>query len=194
MCNQQERDNVLRNDQFNLNEHFILISLISARNRNVLRPKSGYRHDEIVKAFAAYLKMIGGRLAYETLHANLPLVLPSPSTVNKYIYKNAPFVIEGKLRMEDLKKHLMDRDLPLRVGLSEDGTRVQATVGYDRHTNQLVGFALPLDENGMPMPFTFLAKNAKEIKEHMRNTGNVISSKFTFKWPNRFQESIHRFA
>lgn len=176
VCNQQERDSILRKDQFNLKEHFILTSLIDAANKNVLRPKSGYRHDEILKVFAAYLKMIGGRLAYETLHANLPLVLPSSSTVNKYIYKKRPFVIEGKLRLADLKDYLRERDLPLRVSLSEDATRIQATVCYDRHTNQLIGFALPLDENGMPMPFSFLARHAKEIKGHMRNTDNVMSS------------------
>lgn len=163
-------------DRFNSNDHLILKLLINGANTNVSRKSSGYRHDEILKAFAAYLKIIGGKLTYQTLHANLPLVLPSLSTVNKYIQENRPFVVEGKLRLEDLHQYLIERNLPLRVSLSEDATRIQATVCYDSNTNQLVGFGLPLDENSIPMPFSFMARHTQEIKRHIQNTENVISS------------------
>lgn len=90
--------------------------------------------------------------------------------------QNMSNVIEGKLRFEELREYLIDRNLPLRVSLSEDATRIQATVSYDLHTNQLVGFSLPLDENGLPIPFTFMARNSKEIEQHFKNDDNMISS------------------
>lgn len=71
-------------------------------------------------------------------------------------------MIEGKLRANELLQYLKDRDLPLRVSLSEDATRIIATVQYDPETNQLVGFPLPLDNNGMPIPFSYMARNVKE--------------------------------
>lgn len=151
-------------------------TLIKAANTNVLREKPNYRHDDLIKAFAVYLKMIGGTLLHETLYANLPLVWPSLSTVNKYIHDSKSFVVEGKLMLEGLHEYLTERNLPLRVSLSEDATRIQATICYDPNTNQLVGFALPLDENGMPMPFSYLARNVKEIVGHFDNAYNVISS------------------
>ncbi|KAJ6642670.1 hypothetical protein Bhyg_07623 [Pseudolycoriella hygida] len=147
------------NKQFDTNDHLMLRTMINAANKNVLLDKHGYRHEEVMKAFAAYMKIISGPLAYETLHANLSLAWPSTSTANKFIYDNGSTVLEGKLRYEELYKYLRDRDLPLRVSLSEDATRIQATVYYDPKTNQLVGFSLPLDENGLPITYSYMANN-----------------------------------
>lgn len=143
------------NDRLISKDNLILSTMIKTANKNVSREKAGYRHDELMKVFAAYIKMISGTLTYETLHANLPLAWPSLSTANKFIHDNRPLAVEGKLRLEELHAYLTDRKLPLRVSLSEDATRVQATVSHDPKTNQLVGFALPLDENGMPIPYSF---------------------------------------
>lgn len=162
--------------QINSSDHFLLKTMIDTANKNVLREKNGYRHDDTMKAFAAYMKMIGGPLAYETLHANLPLVWPSISTSNRFIHDNKYFAIEGKLRCKELSEYLRERDLPMRVSLSEDATRIQATVCYDPHSNQLVGFSLPLDENGLPIPFSFMARNTKEIGSHFADLDNIISS------------------
>lgn len=128
-----------------------------------------------MKAFAGYLKMIGGTLTSETLHANLSLCWPSCSTSNKFIKDNSPAIIEGKLRSQELLTYLQDRRLPLRVSLSEDGTRVIATRSYDPNTNQIVGIALPLNDNGMPIPFSFKARNVEEIQSYYTDS-NVISS------------------
>ncbi|KAJ6648966.1 hypothetical protein Bhyg_04198, partial [Pseudolycoriella hygida] len=151
------------NKQFDTNDHLMLRTMINAANKNVLLDKHGYRHEEVMKAFAAYMKIISGPLAYETLHANLSLAWPSTSTANKFIYDNGSTVLEGKLRHEELYKYLRDRDIPLRVSLSEDATRIQATVCYDPKTNQLVGFSLPLDENGLPITYSYMANNTNEI-------------------------------
>ena len=149
-------------------------SLMSAAQRNINRPSSGYRHDDVTKAFAGYMKMIGGTLAYETLHANLPLCWPSRSTTNKFIRDNKPTIIEGTLRTKELLNYLSERNLPLRVSLSEDATRIISTVTYDPVTNQLVGFPLPLNDKGMPISYSFMARNVREIQEHFKS--NITSS------------------
>lgn len=54
--------------------HYFLKKLISAANRNAKREKGGYRYDEDIKLYAAYLRMIIGPLAYETLQRNLNIL------------------------------------------------------------------------------------------------------------------------
>lgn len=149
---------------------------LNSAERNVLREKPGYRHDFTIKMFAAYIKMIGGALSYETWHANMPLCLPSPSIINKFLADYGPTIIEGQLRITELEQYLKVRDLPLRVSISEDATRITPKISYDPKTNQLIGFALPLDRNGMPKPYSFMARNVKEIQEHFNNSSNYISS------------------
>lgn len=80
--------------------------------------------------------MLSGTLAYETLNANLPLSLPSVSTVHRFISDSGPRVIEGEIRTCELLKYLKNRNLPLQVSLSEDATRITAKISYDPLTNQ----------------------------------------------------------
>lgn len=128
-----------------------------------------------MKALRAYLKMIGGPLTSETLHANLSLCWPSCSTSNNFFKNNSPAIIEGELRSQALLTYLQDRHMPLRVSLSEDAARIIATVSYDPNTNQLVGIALAINDNGMPIPFSFKARSVQEIQSHCTDS-NVISS------------------
>lgn len=155
---------------------FLLNAFVAQAEKNAPRSKPGYRFDPLIKMFACFIKLIAGLLAYETLHANLPLCLPSTSTVDKFMKDNGPAIIEGKLRTEELITYLKDRNLPLRVDLSEDATRITAKVEFDPKTNQLVGFALPSDTNGMPIPLSFDASTAKVIQDHFSNPDNYVSS------------------
>lgn len=154
----------------------MLKMFVDSAKRNFPKKKQGYRHDTTTKMFAAYIKMIAGLLAYETLHTNFPLCLPSESTVNRFIADNGPEIIEGEMRTDALLKYLKSRNLPLMVSLSEDATRITAKISYDPNTNQLIGFALPLDVNGMPIKFSFPARNVSEIQKHFLNSSNFISS------------------
>lgn len=148
----------------------------SSAETNSSRKKQGYRFDLLLKMFAAYIKMIAGLLAYETLHANFPLSLPSVSTVNRFLADSGPQIIEGEMQTDDLLKHLESRNLPLEISLSEDATRCTPKISYNNKTNQLSGFALPLDGNGMPIPLSFPARNVKDIQGHFTNTSNLVSS------------------
>lgn len=148
--------------------------------------------------FASYIFMLSGPLAYETLNANLPLSIPSISTVRRFIADKGPHVVEGQMRDDELEKYLRDRNLPMKVSLSEDGTRitakVEAKVAYDPATNQLVGFALPLDEYGMPIKFSFPARSAAEIQNHFLNTSNFISSTAYIQMAQPFEGNTSPFC
>lgn len=158
---------------------FFLNKLQDAANRNSKRKKGGYRFDSDMKLFAAYLRTIIGKLGYETIEKNLPCALPSLPSTNRYIQASNCKVYEGILRSEELLIHLESRKLPLIVSLSEDATRIVGQIQYCSVTNQLIGFTLPIsDENGMPTPFSFPARNAQEILSHFtgqNNTSNFLN-------------------
>lgn len=154
----------------------ILRTFMNSVERNENRKKAGYRFDELTKMFSAYILMIGGRLTYETLNANMPLSLPSISTVHRFITDKGPRIVEGVMRDDELLRYLKDSDLPLVVSLSEDATRITAKISYDPATNQSIGFALPLDDDSMPVPFSFPARSASEIERHFQNQSNFVSS------------------
>lgn len=116
------------------NTHRFLYKLLEIANQNATRPKEGYRFDEDTKSHASFLRMIAGRLAYETLQHNLPHALPSLSTTDRFINQTHHNVIEGELRCNELVSYLNDRKLPLFVSLSEDATRVINRVQYDSST------------------------------------------------------------
>ncbi|KAG4072027.1 hypothetical protein HA402_008468 [Bradysia odoriphaga] len=170
-----EHNHDLRSSSNVTSENMLQIFMKSAQ-RHSNRNKHGYRHDDTTKMFAGFLKMVGGLLAYETLHANFPLSLPSVSTVNRFLTDNGPRVIEGEMRVDELLEYLQSRNMPLRISISEDGTRCTAKISYDPKTNQLVGFALPLGSNGMPITSSFPARNVQEIYRHFTNSLNFISS------------------
>lgn len=134
-----------------MNENFgvILQTFVESAERNSDRTKQGYRFDQMTKMFSAYIFMLSGPLAYETLNANLPLSIPSVSTVSRFLKEKGPNVVEGIMRTEELLRYLKSRNLPLKVSISEDATRITAKISYDPVTNQLVGFTLPLDGNGL---------------------------------------------
>lgn len=96
--------------------------------------------------------MLGGRLHYETFEANATHSVPSLSSIDRYIGRVKSNAEEGVLRTDGLAKYLEDLNLPRIVLLSEDGTRIVNRIQYDKGTNQLVGFVLPIqDTNGMPL-------------------------------------------
>lgn len=158
----------------NTKTHFFLNKLLSAADRNSKRKKGGYRYDSDIKRYASYLRMIAGPLAYETIQKNLEHSLPSLPSTNRYIQSTNCHIVDGILRSEELLIYLKERNLPLVVSLSEDATRIQGRVQYDSYTNQLVGFTLPLNKrSGMPIPYSYPARNATEICSHFSGENSV---------------------
>lgn len=155
---------------------YFLKKLLTAADRNSRREKGGYRYDNDVKLYAAYIRMIVGPLAYETIQKNLECCLPSLPSTNRYIQSSGCHVTEGILRHEELAIYLKERSLEPVVCLSEDATRISGRIQYDCKTNQLMGFVLPLNrENGLPIPFAYPARSAEEIFNHFSNNDSSAS-------------------
>lgn len=109
-----------------------------------------------------------------TLQQNLTCALPSLPSVRRYIHKTNSHVTEGVLRCDELSQYLDERKLERVITLSEDAMRVAGRVQYDRYTNQIMGFALPLNkENGLPIPFSFPARNTNEMIEHFEHNNTI---------------------
>lgn len=157
--------------------HFFLNRMLETADKNVSCPKNGYRYDDDIKSFAAYYRLLAGPLAYKTLQKNLPCALPALPTVNRHIHKTNCHVIEGIPRFDELNQYLEERKHEKIVTLSEDGTRIVGRIQYDKYTNQIIGFTLPINKNnGLPVPFSFPARNAPEIMQHFseNNTTSAL--------------------
>lgn len=150
--------------------YYFLDKMKATADQNSMRERGGYRYDDETKKFAMYLRMISGALAYNTLQQNLKCALPSLPSINRYIQSSNCKIFEGIPRIDELYVYLTSRNLPLAVALSEDATRIIGRIQFDSTTNQLIGFTVPINEQtGMPVSFSFPARNAAEILSHFSN-------------------------
>lgn len=108
--------------------------------------------------------MISGKLAYETLRANNMAAIPSLSVIDGYILRKKSYYIEGEIRANELLQYLVDLKLPKIVALSEDATRITGRVQYNSRSNDIIGFPLPIDKSGLPMPGIYMARCASVIE------------------------------
>lgn len=145
----------------------LLSKMLEAAQKNSQRPKQGYRYDNEIKNLAVYNRILAGPMGYKSLQLNLEGCFPSISTTNRFIHRSDHSVIEGELRCEELAAYLRERNLKSIVCTSIDATRIQNRIQYSSHTNELVGFVLPINEsNGMPVPHVYKARTADEIIHH----------------------------
>lgn len=157
---------------------FFINKLQSTASMNLTKKrKEGFRFDSEMQMYAAYLRMLCGPLAYDTIQRNLEGALPSLVTTNRFIKGSEYAVIKGALRSTELLNYLTELKLPLAVCISEDCTRVEGRIQYDSKTNQIIGFTLPIDNTtGLPAPFSFHARSAEEIFNHFSSEKNSVSS------------------
>ena len=74
---------------------------------------------------------------------------------------------EGNFRFQELLQHLNSYSAPKLVSIGKDATRLISRIDYDNETDQLVGFVLPCDDNGLPVIDTYLAVSLDSIKESL---------------------------
>lgn len=166
----QESQEQSKGDGFKSRTHELLKTLIATADKNLPREKEGYRFDSNVKSLATYIRLVGGRLTYDSIHRNLPLALPSLSSVNRYIMRTNRKMHEGVLRITELSNYLDQRSLPRIIALSEDATRITGTVQYHSKSNEILGLVLPTNSiTGMPVPHSYPAKDLKQICEYFQN-------------------------
>lgn len=150
--------------------HSLLKKLLSSADQNSTKKKGGYRFSKEIQHFTTYLRLIVGKLGYETLHRNLEPAIPSLPSIDRYIRSSHFNITPAVLRTEELLQYLEQRNLPKIVSLSEDMTRIVGRIQYDSRTNQLFGFTHPINRaTGMPVPHTFPARHAREIMNHFVN-------------------------
>ncbi|KAK5638760.1 hypothetical protein RI129_013055 [Pyrocoelia pectoralis] len=119
-------------------DFFDAIKMAASKNSDVKAPSANrYPHD--LKKLCLYLFLISGRLAYQTLVANIPRGLPSISTVLRSLSGYYKFS-EGEVAMSELKDYLNQRNYPLHVFISEDQTAIVRRPRYNPATNQLIGY------------------------------------------------------
>lgn len=180
-------------ESFNVKDNDSVLKLMfDSAVKNNSKEKHGYRHNDTIKMFAAYLRILGGKLLYETMHANLSTSIPSPSIISSYIADKGAKITEGVLRSDDLLLYLTKRKLPLVVAISEDATRMVGKICHDPSSNKLLGFSLPLNDDGMPITESFFARNVAEIQHHFKS--NHISTMAYTIMAQSLVENVPAFA
>lgn len=142
--------------------HFLSVLLQSAET-NSNRADHGKRYSSKLKLFASYLFLYGGRSLYKILSTNLKNSLPSLKTVNRTVSSQFDYK-EDELRVEELSIYLRLKKYNTNIWIQEDQTRINGRIQYWIKTDQLVGFVLPLNSNGLPKKNCFLASTASDIK------------------------------
>lgn len=144
----------------------LLEILIESKQRNDGRKPQGFRYNNSLKVICAYIYLLGGKILYDTLCANLPV--PTIQTLLKTINEETEPIIEGQFRINALKKFLEKRKLPMRIWLSEDATKITTRIQHDQKTNQMVGFVLPTSAS-LPIPKSFLVTSMSDIQKAFKN-------------------------
>nr|CAI5842637.1 unnamed protein product [Callosobruchus analis] len=118
-----------------------LNKLLEISQKNVQGPKNKNFYGQALKRFAIYMYYVGGRLLYETLHANLSHALPSITTLNRFLTSTKNPIQEGEVDFQGLAEYLDKRNLPKFIWITEDATRVNSKVEYDINSNKVMGFS-----------------------------------------------------
>ncbi|KAK3918789.1 Structure-specific endonuclease subunit slx4 [Frankliniella fusca] len=134
--------------------------------RNSPDDEHGNRFNLDMKYFCSYLYIIGGPFVYDFLHRNLVKSILSAKHVERVLLDISKPVVEGHFRFQELKEFLIKNDLPLKVWVSEDGTRIVQKFLYDVASNQIIGPVLPLTDDGIPITNSFPATSAAMIVHH----------------------------
>jgi hypothetical protein len=92
-----------------------------------------------LKYFSSYLYITAGPMVYDLLHRNMLKALPSSKEVERVLLNISKPIVEGSFRFTELKKFLVENDLPLKVWISEDGTRIVQKFVYDVASNSIIG-------------------------------------------------------
>lgn len=156
----------------------LLENLKTTSEKNFKLNKHAHKFDEPLKLFSLYLYLVGGRLTYETLYANMNKSLPSITTLCRTLDESCT-IKEGVLRLGDLKQYLLRRNLPLQVFISEDQTAIVKRVEYDSKSNAMIGFVLPLEENGFPGDKKMVFDKVADAEEAFKNN-SMASNAYVF--------------
>ena len=104
-------------------------------------------------------------MAYDLVHRNMPIALPSLRTVQREVQNEYKTISEGYFQFDGLEKYLTQHRISHKVvSISEDATRIITRIDYDSESDRLVGFVLPCNDQGLPLVDSFLATTFESIQ------------------------------
>ena len=143
----------------------------------IKKKPGGYRYDKDIGLlhFAMYSYIQGGRKFYEVLSANFEGVFPSCRTIERKLSSFPKSVPEGEVNVALLKEILEKHRLPPVVSIAEDGTAIVGQREYDKRTNRVIGFSLPLRCNGINFLFFSMYNECFSLKLNIRRISRFAS-------------------
>lgn len=137
------------------------------------------RFSDELKKLSLYIFLTAGRLAYETLVANMNNSLPSIATLYRTL-KEFPKTIEGDLKCSELKTFLQSRNYPMKIFISEDQTAILKRIRYNSTSNQMVGFVCQTSKtSGFPIQNQYQINSVKDIQHAFQNEA-IAQNAYTF--------------
>lgn len=131
--------------------------MLACAKKHAGKKKQVSDYFDVIKEFGTVVYTLVGPYLYSILSKNFPF--PSLTTTRRMLHSNNT-IIEGAWSFSELKSFLIQRNFPLVIWVSEDGTRVNGRIQYDSKTNQIVGFVPEIEENGLPVVQSFPATSA----------------------------------
>lgn len=175
----------------------LLKQFLETAVKNEDKSRTHFRYSDVIRYFSTYIYMISGRNTYEILSNNLHmpkaqtvcefscvdifvkfstfLIICSINFPVKYIGEHKTRIIEGSLRCEELLAYLENVNAPKTVWIAEDATGIIQKIVYDVATNQLVGIVLPMNGEGMPINFSFMAQSLDDIEHFMKKPMSTVA-------------------
>lgn len=147
--------------------------LLNESSLSYCRGDQGNRFSEDLKKLCMFIYIQGGRSIYDSLSLISPI--PSTEDIKKSLYNIYPYVNQGKIYAKELKEFLMARNLPMTVGICEDGTRAKRFIKYDKQSSSIIGLKPPLnDSNGMPITSIFKINKPSDIIEKIKKFSQAL--------------------
>ena len=149
----------------------LLERIVTQARLQAAKDPRGHRYnDPFLLRFSMNSFLLGGRLFYEILQANLGKgVFPSVRCIETKLAEFDVSVPKGQINVKMLKEILTLHKLPMIVALSEDATAVTGRREYCKKTNSTIGSSGPLTVSCLPDSSAFVVNNAESIVSHMKN-------------------------
>ncbi|KAK4887007.1 hypothetical protein RN001_003278 [Aquatica leii] len=162
------RENVdsKKNDQ-NDDIGFMMKMLFDTAKKNMNKKENLNRFSDPMKLFGLYIYLTGGPIVYDFLAKNFKNIFPSIPTLSRSLTnETSPLrIIEGVVRIDQLKVFLEKRNLPMKVFISEDQTSIIQRAEYDSSSNKMIGFVADINEkSGFPKNDMFVVNKLTDIQ------------------------------
>lgn len=145
-----------------------LANLVALAVANKSRSKHNFEYSDVVKEAALYIYVLVGHLAYSTLAKNFAGGLPGLSTVRRMLAQK-PALDNDTFRFEYIKSQMVSRNEPLYVICAEDDTKATERLRYDWNNDSIVGFQVPLNEDGVPIQGLFKFTSLEAAQSYIDN-------------------------